>query len=401
MTSTPDFSTVLCKQWSQTLNLIADIFNIPTVLIMKLDGKRIKVFSKNQNNHNPYNIDDSEVFDGSGLYCEHVIKTQNILEVNNALTDPEWDHNPDIKLNQIYYLGVPINYSDGRSFGTLCILDDHEREYQEKYRKLLEHFRSDIESQLKAFDLQQQLIEKKSLNYVEHLICGMAHQLNTPTGISVTALSTLKNTFNEFSKNLRHRQLTQTKFAEFEEKTNNCIDLLSANLDKTSTLVDRFKDISSQFSSDIIVINIDTFMQSMIDVFRQRYKKNVSFSLSSASNIKLTTVPHLLQNVMTQLVENSIEHAFKNKDNNQIMISVKQTDNAVSIFYSDNGKGIEGKIQDDVFTPFFTTTQHNDHVGLGLSVVKKIVVMQLKGKIEILTTRQGTAFGISLSNLTI
>ena len=52
-------------------------------------------------------------------------------------------------------------------------------------------------------------------------------------------------------------------------------------------------------------------------------------------------------------VENSMEHAFDNKNNKQITITIKQTDKGVSIAYSDNGKLINSNIQDDVFAPFF------------------------------------------------
>lgn len=396
-----DFSTLLVKQWSKTLDLIADIFDIPTVLIMKIDNEKIKVFSVNQNEKTPYNIDDAEVLDGSGLYCEHVIKNQELLEVSNALTDPNWDKNPDIALNQIYYLGVPITYSDGQPFGTLCILDDHERSFQEKYHRLLIHLKKDIENQLQTYDQHQQLVTKQNLQYVENIICGMAHQLNTPTGISITALSTLDNALKEFSTNLYSKKITTDKFHKFEKITSSCIELLQTNLDKTSHLVDRFKDISSQFSSQAKRINLNTFFTDMVAAFSSSFPTQASFSLECPQNIYLVTIPKLLQNVITQLVENSIEHAFEKADpsTNNITISLKAINNNVAIHYKDNGKGITNDISEDIFTPFCQLSSNKNNIGLGLSVIKNITVIQLKGDIDLVQCKQGTAFNIRLPNL--
>ena len=398
-TISSDFSTVLIDQWTKTLNLIADIFNIPTVLIMKLDGDRIKVFAKNNAPQNPYDIGGSEVFENSGLYCEHVIKNQKLLEVKNALKDPDWDNNPDIKLNMIYYLGVPINYSNGEPFGTICVLDDHEREYQDKYRELLLQIKNDLEGQMKSFDLQQQLFEKQSLNYVENVICGISHELNTPTGISITALSTLSNTLNEFAENVHQQQLTKRQFSDFEQKAVSCLELLRSSLDKTSVLIGRLKDISTQFSSDIRVIRLDHFLTELVNTSTNIYQDKADISLTVAEGTSLSTIPHLLHNVISSLVENAITHAFNGMSKNHINIVVQEAESGVVMYFSDNGKGIDQSIERDVFTPFFTRKRFSGHIGLGLTVVKKIIVMQLKGSISLIKSDKGASFEIQLPNL--
>ena len=59
----------------------------------------------------------------TGLYCETVMATRSPLHVPNALNDPDWKNNPDVELDVISYLGIPLIWPDGSVFGTICVLD--------------------------------------------------------------------------------------------------------------------------------------------------------------------------------------------------------------------------------------------------------------------------------------
>ena len=132
-------------EWQQILNLLARILNVPAALIMHTNGQEIEVFVSSKTDGNPYHPADHESLIGSGLYCEHVIQTREPLLVPNALTDPKWNQNPDIKLGMISYLGFPIKAPDGEVFGTICVLDTKENTYSDDYVELIERFKNVIE----------------------------------------------------------------------------------------------------------------------------------------------------------------------------------------------------------------------------------------------------------------
>ncbi|MCW8334927.1 GAF domain-containing protein, partial [Vibrio sp. DBSS07] len=98
--------------WQNIVNLLAEIISVPSALIMRVRTDTIEVCSSNNNVPTPYSIGDSESL-GQGLYCETVIQSQQELLIPNALSDPEWDKNPDIKLGMIAYCGLPINWPSG------------------------------------------------------------------------------------------------------------------------------------------------------------------------------------------------------------------------------------------------------------------------------------------------
>ncbi|WP_281556929.1 GAF domain-containing sensor histidine kinase [Thalassomonas sp. RHCl1] len=399
-----DYSALLIEQWSQTLNLLADILDMPAVLIMKLEGEHIKVFAKSEGQQNPYQVGEAEVFDGSGLYCEHVIKNQELLEVNNALKDPYWDANPDIKLNMIYYLGLPLNYSDGQPFGTICALDSRERPTEKKFQKLLLHIKNTLEDQLKAYDVQQQVIEHKSQSHVENLIRGMAHELNTPAGIAITSVTTLSSMLGVLTQDFHQQTLSKHQFLAFEEKASPCLELISTSLGKISKLVERFKDLSMQFSMDVSNIRLARFLKALCERFNHTYgKQQVNFRLNAPDKLTLRSIPVLLQTVITELVENAVEHAFENTKTKRIDIEVERFHYRILLRISDNGIGIKHNISGDVFSPCFARKQAG-RFGLGLCVVNKIVQMQLKGDIKLVSADQniadqGTVFEIVLPDL--
>ena len=135
--------------WQNIVDLLAQITEVPAALIMRVHSNSIEVFSTSRSENNPYSQGDSETL-GNGLYCESVMESQQHLVVPNALADPEWEDNPDIKLGLVSYCGIPLLWPNGELFGTICILDSKENHYTPTYIKLLESFRTSIESQLKT-----------------------------------------------------------------------------------------------------------------------------------------------------------------------------------------------------------------------------------------------------------
>ena len=151
-----DVPEAMCGGWQQTVDLIAEVVDIPVSLIMRIHRDEIEVFTRSQTAGNPYEPNEMAEL-GHGLYCETVIDTQEELLVENALTDPDWDRNPDIKLGMISYCGLPLSWPDGTPFGTLCMLDSRENCYSPQSRRLLARFQASVEADLATLFQQQRL----------------------------------------------------------------------------------------------------------------------------------------------------------------------------------------------------------------------------------------------------
>ncbi len=141
----PRLTEQLIKKWQNILDVLADVLSVPSALIMELGKDEIKVFLASETEGNPYQTGAGEKL-GLGLYCETVVGKNQTLLVENALDSPVWDHNPDIKLDMISYLGMPIYWPDHEVFGTICVLDSKARKYNDKHIKILETCRQTIQN---------------------------------------------------------------------------------------------------------------------------------------------------------------------------------------------------------------------------------------------------------------
>ena len=148
------------ETWQDIVDILAAIIGIPAGLIMRFKDPDIEVFVSSGSDGNPYHPGDKEKLWGSGLYCETVIKTRQVLLVRNALADPNWKNNPDVKLNMISYLGFPILLPDGNPFGTICVLDNKENAYSDDFEKLIKKFRDLVQSDLEILYLNHMLGDK-------------------------------------------------------------------------------------------------------------------------------------------------------------------------------------------------------------------------------------------------
>jgi PAS domain S-box-containing protein len=150
-------------KWQRTVDLIADIVQVPAALIMKVEPPEITVFVASHSKGNPYERGERASLE-TGLYCETVMRTGERLLVPNALKDVEWKSNPGIKLGMISYLGFPVCWPDQEIFGTICVLDCKENDYNELYQRLILQFRDIIETDLMSlFNARRRLEEDKPI----------------------------------------------------------------------------------------------------------------------------------------------------------------------------------------------------------------------------------------------
>ncbi len=133
--------------WQVMLDLLAELAGIPAALIMRVHADDIEVFVASDSHGNPYHAGEKSPLN-LGLYCEKVMSTRRQLLVRNALKDPEWAANPDIKLGMISYYGLPVAWPDGGIFGTVCILDRKEYTHKQKTLDLMQRLRHSIEVDL-------------------------------------------------------------------------------------------------------------------------------------------------------------------------------------------------------------------------------------------------------------
>ncbi|MBK8594380.1 MAG: diguanylate cyclase [Holophagales bacterium] len=165
MRTAPELPEETLRQWQDAVDLVVRLAGVRAGLVMRTVDDDIEVLVRGETPGNPYHVGERERLDGSGLYCETVLRSQEKLLVSNALESQRWRSNPDVRHGLISYLGFPIRLPDGRPFGTICLLDDRENSYSRDVEMVLEKMRDLIEGHLRllADNSRQRLFASESL----------------------------------------------------------------------------------------------------------------------------------------------------------------------------------------------------------------------------------------------
>ncbi|WP_426195204.1 ATP-binding protein [Massilia sp. DWR3-1-1] len=231
---------------------------------------------------------------------------------------------------------------------------------------------------------QDELVRRDKLAALGVLVAGVAHELNTPIGNSVVAATSLAERTHALRLQMA-QGLRRSELERFLAEAGEAGDLLVRNLKRAATLVAGFKQIAvDQASADRRHFSLSQLLSDLAAPLRVAAKPaRITLELDLAHDLTMDSYPGPLSQVVTELFENCLEHAFAGISGGVVRISAIETGSQVSICVADNGVGIAAAIQARVYDPFFTSGAAGARSGLGLHVVHNIVTNILGGSIEL------------------
>ncbi|MEZ4618137.1 MAG: response regulator [Caldilineaceae bacterium] len=102
-----------------------------------------------------------------------------------------------------------------------------------------------MEAMAQLQETQQQLVESEKLAALGNLVAGIAHEVNTPIGIGVTAASTLQDETHELQQLYQYGQLTRSALEHYVETAGQSSQLILNNLQRASDLIQSLKQVSA------------------------------------------------------------------------------------------------------------------------------------------------------------
>ena len=245
---------------------------------------------------------------------------------------------------------------------------------------------------------QEQLLVSEKMAVLGGLVAGVAHEINTPIGIGVTAASYLESRIQDVAKLYQNDELTQDEYEAFLSGAAEGSQIILRNLKTAADLVHSFKLVAVDQSSEAIrEFNVRDYINTILLSLQPELKQTrISIEVDCPANLKMTSYPGDISQIFTNLIMNSIAHGFnQGADAGMIRIEVEPDGNDVVISYKDNGKGISSDIMHKIFDPFFTTNRQAGRSGLGMHIVYNIITQKLKGAINCKDTRsKGVLFVI-------
>lgn len=234
-------------------------------------------------------------------------------------------------------------------------------------------------------DSQEQLLVSEKMAVLGGLVAGVAHEINTPVGVGVTAASHLESKVKEIASLYRNGELTEEKYEEFLESAIEGSQIILRNLRAAAGLVSSFKLVAVDQSSEAMRdFNLNDYLHTIVQSLQPELKQtHISIAIDCPGDLLMTSYPGDFSQIFTNLIMNSVAHGFnQGADAGTIRIEVKKEGRTAAIRYSDTGKGIPTEIIRKVFDPFFTTNRHGGRSGLGMHIVYNIVMQKLKGTIS-------------------
>jgi signal transduction histidine kinase len=256
------------------------------------------------------------------------------------------------------------------------------------------------EAALRASETQRYLIETERLAALGRLVAGVAHELNSPVGISLTVASTLVRRCTGFADQISSGPVRRSRLAEFTNGCRDAADQLVVNLQRAGELIQSFKQVTADRSqADRRRFDVRLATEQLVASLRPSLPKHRDcLVLDLPSDIMLDSYPGAYGQVLTNLIVNAVTHGLADGPGGHVLIRARTIDaEQIDIAVSDDGTGMPEEIQRHAFDPFFTTTRAQGSTGLGLSIVHNLVTDQLGGRISLVSApAQGTTISMTL-----
>lgn len=230
---------------------------------------------------------------------------------------------------------------------------------------------------------QNQLVESEKMASLGGLVAGITHDISTPIGIGVTASSYLADRVEQLAIALDDQSLTQAQLQKFIADSRESAQLLDSNLNRTRDLIESFKQVAvDQCSNALRDIYICDYIEGVVQSLRPKYKNTGhSIQIECDQNTKIRCLAGSLAQIITNMILNSLVHAFEGIEHGLMKIRIRIHNNTLTCTYQDNGNGVCQENLNHLFDPFFTTKPNDGGSGLGTHIIRNLVIQTLQGDI--------------------
>jgi signal transduction histidine kinase len=271
-----------------------------------------------------------------------------------------------------------------RILGSDLRLANHKlREHKEELEREVEVRTNVLQQSLEDLtSAKNQLVEAEKMASLGRLVAGVAHEINTPLGIAVTASSLINEGTLELKSTLDKNEVTKSGLTSYVNETEQSIIMIQGNLKRAANLISDFKQAAVLQSDERVkTFNLYEMLLSVIEQ-NQAVSTGVTAQVLGDKAVFIKQDPDVITRIFTNLYTNSCIHGFSSQEEGNVKIEISQSGESVTILYSDDGRGVEKENIEHIFEPFFTTKRGKGGTGLGMHIVYNLVTQSLKGRIN-------------------
>lgn len=231
---------------------------------------------------------------------------------------------------------------------------------------------------------KDQLVESERMASLGGLVAGIAHDVNTPLGVGVTAASFMQERIKNLQGAFDDKKLTSKTMTSFLTEAQQTTTLLLSNLNRASELVSSFKQVAvDQTSEAERDVDLGLYIKEIVQSLAPNFKKTQhKIEVECPEELVVRCAPGVIAQIFTNMIMNSLIHGFENTPKGTIKINISADDEMIQVKYQDDGKGLSTENLERHFDAFFTTKRGKGGSGLGTHIMYNLVTQTLAGQIE-------------------
>ena len=306
----------------------------------------------------------------------HQGKLSGILYLENNLTTGAFT--PDrLEILKLLSSQISISIENAQLYTNL-------QEFNHNLENLVQQRTSELSQTLENLkSAQNKLVESEKMAALGGLVAGVAHEINTPIGIGITAASLLAEKVTKFFELYTNGQIKRSELEKFLDTAMQSSNMILSNLTRAADLIHSFKEVAVDQSSELKrAFKVKQYLEEILTSLTAKLRRTKhKVEIKCDENIVLDSYPGVLCQIVTNLVLNSLIHAYDAEDQGILAFDFKLEGDRLIFEYADNGKGIPPENLNKIFEPFFTTKRGQGGTGLGLHIIYNLVTQKLKGTI--------------------
>lgn len=292
------------------------------------------------------------------------------------------------------------DYERRRAEEEVCVLNEDLEDRVTRRTSELARTNQELQTALESLrQAQSQLVMSEKLAALGGLVAGVAHEINTPVGVALSATSTMAEKNRILSELFAKGDMKRSDLTEYLESTREGVEMSLLNLNRASDLIRSFKMVAAdQVSESRRRFNVREYVGQVLLSLRPKLKKTAHrVEVECDEDLVIESYPGAFSQILTNFIVNSLTHAYDEKEAGLIHIGIAKNDEVLTLTYSDDGCGIASEMQDKIFEPFYTTARAKGSTGLGLHIVFNIVTGTLGGTVTCCSAPgQGTTFQVRM-----
>lgn len=243
-------------------------------------------------------------------------------------------------------------------------------------------------------EVQDQLTHSARLASLGEMAAGIGHELTQPLN---AILLLARNGLKAMQDPLKNHKMLEENLSIIVDRVN-----------KASSIIHSLKSFASKAKDTMVPVNINVIILDILNFFESQFTLSdigLYLQLDTQQPVEVMGQEVKFEQVFFNLIQNAILSMGKTTEpqltiSTAIKASINPTtlreEPFVLIAVRDNGEGIPQANQDKIFDPFFTTRATGSGMGLGLSIVDRIV-RSFGGYIKVDSTPgEGTCFTVYL-----